>query len=44
LFFAVAEVVDDKDVKQEPVTGDSTVVSSFYLPVMLLHCYVVSIV
>lgn len=43
-FFAVAEVGDDKDVKQEPVAGDSIVVSSVCLLVMLLHCYAVSIV
>lgn len=28
VFFAVAEVGDDKDVKQEPVAGDLRVVSS----------------
>ena len=34
VLFAVAEVGDDKDVKQEPVTGDSIVVSSVCLLVM----------
>jgi hypothetical protein len=43
-FFAVAEVGDDKGVKQEPVAGDSNVVSSVCLLVILLHCYAVLIV
>lgn len=42
-FFAVAEVGDDKDVKQEPVAGDSRVVSSVCLLVTLLHSYAVLI-
>ena len=39
-FFAIAEVGDNEDVKQEPVTGDSRAVSSVCLLVMLLDCYV----
>lgn len=43
-FFAVAGDVDDKDVKQDPVTGDLRAVSSVCLLITLLHRYAVSIV